>query len=101
MLLTADLEPAARPYASAPAPHASTAAAPLVAVRDLSIRFGGVTALDRVSFNIHAGEILGLIGPNGAGKTTLFNCLTRLYHATSGDIRIDGHSILRQGQHRL
>jgi len=75
--------------------------APLVAVKDVSIRFGGVTALSDVSFDIHAGEILGLIGPNGAGKTTLFNCLTRLYTPTAGDIRIEGRSISRTGPHHL
>ena len=74
---------------------------PLVEVKDVSIRFGGVTALSDVSFEIHAGEILGLIGPNGAGKTTLFNCLTRLYTPTAGDIRIQGHSISRTGPHHL
>ena len=55
--------------------------APLLALRDVSVVFGGIVALDGVSFEMHKGVILGLIGPNGAGKTTLFNCLSRLYHA--------------------
>ena len=53
--------------------------APLLAVRDVSVVFGGIIALNGVSFDMHKGAILGLIGPNGAGKTTLFNCLSRLY----------------------
>jgi len=52
---------------------------PLLAVRDVSVVFGGVIALNGVSFDMQQGQILGLIGPNGAGKTTLFNCLSRLY----------------------
>ena len=67
----------------------------LLSVEDIGIKFGGVVALDGVSFEIREGEILALIGPNGAGKTTLFNCLSRLYQPTNGDIRIDGKSILR------
>ncbi|MBV8914843.1 MAG: ATP-binding cassette domain-containing protein, partial [Acetobacteraceae bacterium] len=52
---------------------------PLLAVRDVSVVFGGIVALNGVSLDMHQGQILGLIGPNGAGKTTLFNCLSRLY----------------------
>ncbi|MDF0518730.1 ATP-binding cassette domain-containing protein, partial [Bradyrhizobium yuanmingense] len=52
-------------------------ASPLLAVRDISVVFGGIVALNGVSFDMHKGQILGLIGPNGAGKTTLFNCLSR------------------------
>ncbi|MEA2920071.1 MAG: branched-chain amino acid transport system ATP-binding protein, partial [Bradyrhizobium sp.] len=51
---------------------------PLLAVRNVSVVFGGIIALNGVSFDMHKGKILGLIGPNGAGKTTLFNCLSRL-----------------------
>jgi branched-chain amino acid transport system ATP-binding protein len=80
---------------------AAVAAAPLVAVRDVSVRFGGVVALDRVSFAIRAGELLGLIGPNGAGKTTLFNCMSRLYTPEEGDIVFDGRSILTLPPHRM
>ncbi len=60
--------------------------APLLAVHDVSVVFGGIIALNGVSFDLHRGQILGLIGPNGAGKTTLFNCLSRLYQPSKGDI---------------
>lgn len=74
---------------------------PLLEVCDLSLRFDGIIALDGVSFRLPAGEILGLIGPNGAGKTTLFNCLSRLYRPSSGDILFEGRSILRRPAHRI
>jgi branched-chain amino acid transport system ATP-binding protein len=66
----------------------------LLAVRDVSVVFGGIVALNGVTFDMKKGQILGLIGPNGAGKTTLFNCLSRLYQPTSGDILMEGQSIL-------
>ena len=75
--------------------------APLLSVRDVAVRFGGIVALDGVSFDLKAGEILGLIGPNGAGKTTLFNCLSRLYTPSSGDILFEGRSILKRPAHRI
>src|SRR5690349_5590378 len=75
--------------------------APLLAVRDVSVVFGGIIALNGVSFDMHQGQILGLIGPNGAGKTTLFNCLSRLYQPSSGDILMEGASILTRPAHRI
>lgn len=66
--------------------------APLLEAKDVTIRFGGVTALQGVSLSIFEGEILGLIGPNGAGKTTLFNCLSRLYVPTEGEIVLSGEA---------
>src|SRR5438094_9504482 len=74
---------------------------PLLAVRDVSVVFGGIVALNGVSFDMHKGQILGLIGPNGAGKTTLFNCLSRLYQPSSGDILMEGASILTRPPHRI
>src|SRR6266576_2955662 len=79
-------------------PRAS--AAPLIEVRDVSVRFGGIVALDRVSFSIAERDLLGLIGPNGAGKTTLFNCFSRLYTPSAGDIVFAGESILSRPPHR-
>src|SRR5690349_24507337 len=67
--------------------------APLLEVRDLSVRFGGVVALDRVSFDVDAGQVVALIGPNGAGKTTLFNVITRVYRPSGGAVLIDGDSV--------
>jgi branched-chain amino acid transport system ATP-binding protein len=75
--------------------------APLLAVRDVSVVFGGIIALNGVSFDMQRGQILGLIGPNGAGKTTLFNCLSRLYQPSRGDILMDGESILTRPAHRI
>ncbi len=68
-------------------------AAPLLQVDNVTLRFGGVTALDGVSFDIREGEILGLIGPNGAGKTTCFNVMTGVYRPTDGEVRFDGTSL--------
>src|SRR5450756_2754220 len=77
----------------------------LLDIRELSVRFGGVVALDRVTFTVDAGEVVALIGPNGAGKTTLFNVVTRVYKPSSGSVLIDGeqvshirpHDVLRHG----
>jgi branched-chain amino acid transport system ATP-binding protein len=76
-------------------------AGPILDVRDVTVRFGGIVALDRVSFQVEAGRIVGLIGPNGAGKTTLFNCLSRLYHPDEGDVLFDGRTLLRTPRHRI
>ena len=65
------------------------------------MRFGGIVALDKVSFDVPAGAIVGLIGPNGAGKTTLFNCLSRLYQFSEGAIRFEGRSLLATPVHRI
>jgi branched-chain amino acid transport system ATP-binding protein len=81
--------------------NVSRNAAALLSIRDLSIRFGGVNALDRVSFDVHSNDIVGLIGPNGAGKTSLFNCISRLYQPTSGSITLDGKDVLRVRPHQV
>jgi len=73
----------------------------LLQVRDVAVRFGGIVALDGVSFEVAAGSIVGLIGPNGAGKTTLFNCLSRLYQCDRGEILFDGASLLSAPRHRI
>ena len=74
---------------------------PILAVRDVTVRFGGIVALDGVSFDVADGTIVGLIGPNGAGKTTLFNCLSRLYTPQRGDVRFRGQSLLAHPPHRI
>ena len=79
----------------------ATSGKSLLAVAGVSVRFGGIVALDNVSFDVPAGCILGLIGPNGAGKTTLFNCLSRLYECDGGSIAFDGQSLLAVPRHRI
>ncbi len=74
---------------------------PLLAVRDLAVTFGGIKALDGVTFEVARGSILGLIGPNGAGKTTLFNCLSRIYAPSAGEILFEGRSTLALAPHRM
>ena len=73
----------------------------LLALDNVTRRFGGILALDGVSFDVAQGEIAGLIGPNGAGKTTAFNVITRLYRPDEGDIRFDGDSLLHTPPHRI
>jgi branched-chain amino acid transport system ATP-binding protein len=73
----------------------------LLEIDNLSVNFGGLKALDAVSFHINRGEILGLIGPNGAGKTTCFNAMTGVYRPTSGDVRLEGRSLVGMKQHRV
>jgi len=63
---------------------------PLLTATNLTMRFGGLTAIDNISFTLHEDEILGIIGPNGAGKTTVFNVVSGLYTATAGEIRLRG-----------
>jgi branched-chain amino acid transport system ATP-binding protein len=70
-------------------------AVPLLEVENVTKRFGGIVALDDVSFAAEPGEIVGLIGPNGAGKTTAFNVITRLYTPDEGDVRFEGESLLK------
>ncbi len=73
----------------------------LLSVRGVSVRFGGIVALDQVSFDVARGGVCGLIGPNGAGKTTLFNCLSRLYQYQQGDILFEGRSITATPTHEV
>ena len=73
----------------------------LLRVQDVAVHFGGIVALDGVSFDVARGQIVGLIGPNGAGKTTLFNCLSRLYPLDRGDIEFEGASLLELPIHRI
>jgi branched-chain amino acid transport system ATP-binding protein len=79
----------------------SSSGSPLLSVRDVSVRFGGIVALDGVTFDVFPGQIAGLIGPNGAGKTTLFNCLSRLYTPNGGDVLFEGVTILNRPRHDI
>ena len=81
---------------SAPAPTP-----PILEVSAVSVRFGGVVALNALSFEVPPRAVVGLIGPNGAGKTTIFNCLSRIYAPHAGDIRVDGQSILQLPRHAI
>ncbi len=73
----------------------------LLRVSDLSIRFGGIEALKKISFSVRKGEIHSIIGPNGAGKTTLFNCINGIYRASSGMISFENHPILGEKPHKI
>ena len=77
------------------------AAAPLLQTDDLTIRFGGLTALNRINFAVERGEIRAIIGPNGAGKSTFFNCLTGVLRPTSGHIWFNGGDITRRSPDRV
>jgi ABC-type branched-subunit amino acid transport system ATPase component len=74
---------------------------PILEIQGLTKRFGGLTAVDRLDFDVREGEILGVIGPNGAGKSTTFNLIAGTYAATAGDIRFAGESILGLPPHRI
>jgi branched-chain amino acid transport system ATP-binding protein len=73
----------------------------LLELREVTQRFGGLVALDSVSFDIKRGEILGLIGPNGAGKTTCFNVMTGVYRPTSGEVLLEGTTVGRSSRHQI
>lgn len=73
----------------------------LLTIEKLTMRFGGVTALDNVSFTMQPNQILGLIGPNGSGKTTLFNCLSRIYRPNSGKMHLFDNSLLKETKHSI
>nr|WP_246242912.1 ABC transporter ATP-binding protein [Flexivirga aerilata] len=73
----------------------------MVQLDELTVQFGGLTALDHVTFDIKRGEILGLIGPNGAGKTTCFNAMTGVYKPSSGNVTMEGVSLLGKKRHAI
>lgn len=73
----------------------------LLQARDISVRFGGVLAVNKVSFDVRRGEVFTLIGPNGAGKTTVFNLISRFYTPTSGSIAYDGKDLTQQPTHKV
>src|SRR6202011_166821 len=73
----------------------------LLSVRNVHLRFGGISALEDVTFDVEEGTIAGLIGPNGAGKTTTFNVITRLYRQHQGDVLMRGRSRMRTPPSRV
>ena len=73
----------------------------LLDVQDVTVRFGGIVALDGLSFSIDEGQICGLIGPNGAGKTTMFNVVSRIYEPTAGQVIFDGEDLLAVAPHGI
>jgi branched-chain amino acid transport system ATP-binding protein len=73
----------------------------LLVVRDLVLQFGGVKALNEVSFEVNRGELFAVIGPNGAGKTSIFNCLNGVYHPARGSIRLDGIELVGKRPARI
>ena len=73
----------------------------LLSAKNLSVRFGGVLAVDSVSFDVRRGEVFTLIGPNGAGKTTVFNLISRIYTATSGTIQFEGELLGDRAPHEI
>jgi branched-chain amino acid transport system ATP-binding protein len=73
----------------------------LLEVQEVTVRFGGLIGLDRLSFEVDEGEICALIGPNGAGKTTFFNVVSRIYPPSAGRVTFDGHDLLRTPAHRI
>ncbi len=84
-----------------PSPATPDAGSPLLEVCEVTMQFGGLTALNAVDFSIHRGEILGLIGPNGAGKTTCFNVMTGVYQATMGEVRFEGKPLGKMQRHKI
>jgi len=91
----------ARTVLDARKPSHPTCMTALLSVRDVTVRFRGIVALDKVAFDVERGQIAGLIGPNGAGKTTLFNCLSRLYEYSEGSILFDGQAIETMPRHEM
>jgi branched-chain amino acid transport system ATP-binding protein len=75
--------------------------APLFSLRDVGVRFGGLRALNRFSMDVAQGAIHALIGPNGAGKSTVFNCVSRFYRPSEGDILFEGQSLLKVPAHGI
>ena len=82
-------------------PEATRQDLPLLEASGVVVRFGGLVALDGVSFRVGHGQICGLIGPNGSGKTTLFNCISNIYRCTAGEILFEGRRVSGARRHRM
>ena len=70
-------------------------------LKDVTLQFGGVTAVDNISFEVEEGEVFSLVGPNGAGKSTIFNILSRFYKPNNGEIIFDGKNLLEKQSHEV
>src|ERR1700730_5603246 len=81
--------------------HGRTAMSVIFSIRDMTVRFGGLTAVNRLSMDVEEGAIHALIGPNGAGQSTVFNCISRFYTPVEGRIDFAGRSLLRMAQHEI
>jgi branched-chain amino acid transport system ATP-binding protein len=82
-------------------PAANAGSQTLLSAKNLSVRFGGVLAVNNVSFDVKRGEVFTLIGPNGAGKTTVFNLISRIYTPTTGSIEFEGNVLTEQPPHKI
>lgn len=74
---------------------------PLLTIHDLSMRFGGLLAVDKIAFDLFPQQVFAIIGPNGAGKTTVFNCISGFYRPTSGEVYLEGTALHRLSSHRI
>jgi branched-chain amino acid transport system permease protein len=92
---------AAGPAAAGDVVHRTTGGGPVLELRHVTMEFGGVIALREVSLLVERDQVFGIIGPNGAGKTTLFNCVTGVFRPTSGEIDLDGGSIIGKRPHQI
>src|SRR5262249_34132299 len=92
---------ATRPPAAAPAAAEAGSAPPLIEARGLSISFGGIKAVDDVTFSVAKGEIFAIVGPNGAGKSTIFNLISRIYEPTGGRLMFEGEDITSVAPHTI
>ncbi|MBU3725568.1 MAG: ATP-binding cassette domain-containing protein, partial [Burkholderiaceae bacterium] len=81
--------------------HAADSTSPLLRAESISRRFGGLLAVDQVSFDVQRGEVLTLIGPNGAGKSTVFNVISRIYPQTSGRLEYRGQDLSSAAPHAI
>jgi branched-chain amino acid transport system ATP-binding protein len=91
----------AKAPAAADAAHAAAHAPPFIEARNLSIAFGGIRAVDDVSFSVMRGEIFAIVGPNGAGKSTIFNLISRIYEPTGGRLLFEGEDITSAAPHTI
>ena len=98
---SADAGSAAVDSVAEPAAASQFAGAPILEVKDLAVSFGGIKAVNGLTFSVHEGEIVSVIGPNGAGKTSAFNCISGFYRPNQGSVVFDGSPITRNKPSRI